>query len=150
MGNSFTFFGEQMDAGGRIIGYGPIMTFTGGTPTNKWGASTANTLEDITTHDVIKSVKENRKMTLMISGLKNFHQFKFEEKKSVHRFTLKIMDGGRIIKLIYFPKMTAGPIIPVELVDKVIQGHRHELSKASYNTVALSIEDPDAIQIVNP
>lgn len=145
--NNFTFFGEVMDGGGKRVGYGPIMTFTAGTSTGEgWGASKAKTLEQIIESGVMWSIKNSKKMTLMISTIRNIHQFKFQVNTKVPRFDLQIMEKGRKLKTLHFREVDVGKIIPVELKDREIQGVRHAFSLSSYKEVQMTV-DPALISV---
>lgn len=142
--NTFTFFGEAMDGGGKLIGYGPIMTFTEGILTSKgWGASKAETLEQITNlQGVVDAIKQSKKITLMLSALRNEEHFNFKEQTTVPRFTLRIKDKGKPLKEIYFIDLFIDKIIPVVFQDKKMpgQGDRPiQYSKFSFNEVYMTV-----------
>jgi hypothetical protein len=144
--NSFSFFGHVFDGGGNRIGYGHIITFTGGdNPNAGWGASQARTLEDITVNSVVHSIKQSGKMVLAVPFDKKLgNHFMFKERSSLPRFTIEIFEKvnekvKKKIKDIFFLNVEVGKIVPSPVKNVTISGVEQPFENLSMLQVFMTV-----------
>lgn len=147
MSNDFKFRGEVFDGGGGRTGWGKVITFTGGSnPNNGWGASTANTLEEITSWGVLSSIKNSGKMVLAVPH-RIENNFNFKPQSSITRFTIEIWEKDRKLKNIFFMEIDVGPIIPLVHKNVTIPvgplSFEQPIEMLSINEIFMTVKNPN-------
>lgn len=142
MSNPFHFFGYVFDGSGHRIGFGRIISFTGGeNPSAGWGASQARTLEDITIHSVVPSIKRSGKMVLAVPfDIKLGNNFMFKQGSSLPRFTIEISENAKKIADISFLELEVVKIVP--LIFKNITIFGAELPLETLSTLQVFMKVP--------
>ena len=143
MSNPFTFFGEVVNSNGhKTHRSGKIITFTGGFDTSAgWGASTATTLEEITSNKVVWHIRTSGKLVLALPLGSNLgNRFAFQAGAVIPRFSINIQDTGRTVKSIFFQGMTVERIVRRPRENVIFGGVEHRFETFSTEFVYMNVD----------